>query len=222
VAGDLDTDDLIARLALDARPVRRLAPPALRATVWLLGALAAMAAIIAYHGLRPGLAEALAEPGGWLSILAAGATGVAATYAAFHLAIPGTSRGWALLPLPVALLWASGLGLGCYAEWLRQGPAGLEFGEAFDCFLAIVLISLLVGLPMLAMLRHGRLIRPVQTAAMGGLAVASLASAALELFHEGDARIMDVIWHVAAVMLIVALSSGSGAAAGRSALRAST
>lgn len=218
---DMDTDDLIAQLSGDARPVRRLAPPALRAALWLAGALAIMAALVAYHGIRPDLGAALAEPGGWLSLVSAAATGVAATFAAFHLAIPGTSRGWLLLPLPVALLWASGLGLGCYDEWLRQGPAGLELGEAYDCFQAIVLTSLLAGAPLLVMLRFGRLIRPVQTAAMGGLAVASLASAALELFHRGDARIMDVIWHVAAVTLIVALSSGSGAVAGRGALKTS-
>ena len=71
------------------------------------------------------------------------------------------------------------------------------------------------------MLRHARFVRPVETAALGGLAVASLASAALELFHHSDARIMDVVWHTAAVVLIVVLFSGTGAASRSGALKRS-
>ena len=163
----------------------------------------------------------LAAPGGWMSLLSAIATGVAAAFAAFYLATPGRSARWALLPLPVALLWISGLGLGCYADWIRSGPDGIHLGDSFDCFVAIVLMSLLAGGPLAVMLRYARFVRPVQTAAMGGLAVAALASAALELFHRTDARIMDVVWHMAAVALIVVFASGAGGAAERRALKPS-
>lgn len=213
-----ETDELIARLATGAKPVRRLRPPGLRAVLWLIVAAGVLAAIIAYHGMRPDLSQSLAQPGAMLSLVAAVATGIAATFAAFHLAVPGTSGRWLLLPLPVAIVWASGLGIGCYADWIRNGPDGIHAGDSFACFVAILWMSLAAGLPLAIMLRLGRFVRPVATTAMGGLAVASLASAALELFHRTDARLMDVVWHIAAVALIVALSSGSGAAAHRGAL----
>jgi len=208
----VETDDLIARLAAEVAPVRRLRPPMVRAALWLGLALVVLGAIVAYHGVRPDLADAMAEPGAWLSQIAAVTTGIAATVAAFQLAIPGASSRWVLLPLPVALVWGAGLGVGCYADWIRNGPNGIEPGDSFECFIAILWMSALAGIPLAVMLRLGRFVRPVATAAMGGLAVATLASAALELFHRTDARIMDVVWHLAAVVLIVALTSGSGAA----------
>lgn len=212
MSGRDDLDALIGRLADDAAPVKPLRPPALRALAWLGAALAVIAGIVAYHGLRPDLAAELAEPGEMLALIAAAATGVAATFAAFFLAVPGYSARWSLLPLPVALVWISGLGIGCYADWVRYGPDGITLGESYECFQAIVLTSLALGVPLAILLRHARLVRPVLTAAMGGLALSSLAAAALELFHRTDARIMDVVWHVAAVTLVVALSSGWGAA----------
>jgi hypothetical protein len=218
VGGSIQTDELIGRLTADAAPVRRLRPPTVRAVLWLAVALAVLAAIVAYHGVRPDLQVALAEPGAWLSLLAAVTTGIAATLAAFHLVVPGTSDRWAFLPLPVALVWGSGLGIGCYADWIRSGPEGIHAGDSLDCFLAILWMSLAAGVPLVVMLRVARFVRPVATAAMGGLAVASLASAALELFHRTDARIMDVVWHTAAVTLIVVFASGSAAAARRGAL----
>jgi hypothetical protein len=211
-----DLDSLIGELADDAKPVTRLRPPAVRAGLWLVAALAVIAGIVAYHGMRPDLMETMREPGEMLSFAAAVATGIAATFAAFFLAVPGYSSRWWLLPVPVAAVWFAGLGVGCYADWVRFGPDGISLGESYDCFQAIVLTSLALGVPLAILLRHGRVVRPVLTAAMGGLALSSLAAAALELFHRTDARIMDVVWHVAAVTLVVALSSGWGAAsAGR-------
>lgn len=211
-----DLDSLIGELAGDAKPVTRLRPPVVRAILWLIVALAAIAGLVSIYGLRPDLMETMREPGEMMSFGAAVATGIAATFAAFFLAVPGYSSRWSLLPLPVAVLWASGLGIGCYADWVRFGPEGISLGESYDCFQAIVLTSLALGVPLAFLLRHARMVRPVMTAAMGGLALSSLAAAALELFHRTDARIMDVVWHVAAVTLVVALSSGWGAAsAGR-------
>jgi hypothetical protein len=212
MSGERDLDALIGRLAEDAKPVARLRPPAMRAVLWLGAALAAMAGLVAYHGMRPDLMATLAEPGEMMSLAAAAATGVAATFAAFFLAVPGYSSRWSLLPLPVAVVWVSGLGIGCYSDWVRFGPEGISLGDSYDCFQAIVLTSLVLGVPLAYLLRYAQPVRPVMTAAMGGLALSSLAAAALQLFHRTDARIMDVVWHVAAVSLVVALSSGWGAA----------
>ena len=209
-----ELDALIGDLAREARPVARLQPPFVRATIWLAIAFAALACLVGWYGLRPDLGVALSEPGGMLALVSAVATGIAATYAAFHLAVPGRSSRWSLLPLPVALVWISGLGIGCYADWVRFGPEGITLGDSYECFQAIVLSSLLLGVPLAYLLRHARFYRPVATAAMGGLALSTLAAAALDLFHDTDARIMDVVWHIAAVAVVVSVSSAWGAFSG--------
>ncbi len=125
----------------------------------------------------------------------------------------GSGR-WALLPLPVAALWLATLGAGCYIDWVRLGPDGLSLGTSFTCLGFIVLVSLLLGAPLLLLLRPGLYVRPVLTVAVGGLAVASLASAGLELFHDVDAPIMVLVWHFGVVALVTGLGA-SGALAAR-------
>lgn len=218
VADALDTPDLINHLAAEAMPVRRLAAPWLRALMWLSGAALAIGVIVAMFGIRPDLSEAMARPGAWLAWAASIATGVSAAIAAFYLVLPDRSPRWALFPLPVTALWASSLGVGCYADWLQRGPDGLLLGDSYECFLSILIMSVIVGLPLVFMLRHAVLVRPALTAAMGGLAVASLASAGLELFHHHDARMMDIIWHVLAVAAVVTISSAVSSASSRRAV----
>ena len=218
VTDALDTPDLINHLAAEATPVRRLAAPWLRAAIWLGGALVAIGVIVAIFGVRPDLSEAMARPGAWLAWIASILTGISAAIAAFYLVLPDRSPRWALFPLPVTALWASSLGVGCYADWLQSGPDGLHLGDSFECFLSILIMSVIVGLPLAYMLRHAILIRPALTAAMGGLAVASLSSAGLELFHSHDARMMDIIWHVLAVAAVVTISSTVSSASSRRAV----
>ena len=186
--------------------------------MWLGGAGLVIAAIVLASGMRPDLAEAMARPGAWLAWAASIVTGVCAAIAAFHLVLPDRSPRWALFPLPVTALWASSLGVGCYADWLRTGPDGLHIGDSFECFLWIGLISIVVGVPLSFMLRHAVLLRPALTAAMGGLAVASLSSAGLELFHHHDARMMDIIWHTIAVVTVIGICSSFTSAVSRRAV----
>ena len=212
---EADTERLIDRLAADARPVRRQRPPLLRAALWLALAVAVIAVFVAAHGVRPHLLHALGRPDVLIGWIAGVLTGVAATIAAFHLAVPGHSGRWAVLPLPLAALWVSTLGAGCYIDWLRVGPEGLALDASLSCFLFIVLMSVLLGGPLALLLRHAALIRPVLTAATGGLAVATLASAGLELFHHLDARLMVLIWHAGSVTLVIALAASVGRLAHR-------
>ena len=51
------TVDLIDRLVVTTTPVKRLAPPWMRAGTWLLLALVVILALAALHGVRPDFAE---------------------------------------------------------------------------------------------------------------------------------------------------------------------
>jgi len=197
-----DTEQLIGRLAAEVRPVRRLASPLRRAALWLGFAVAVITALVVLMADHADLAYTLGRTDALIGWVASLLTGAAAAVAAFHLALPDRSNRWALLPLPTAALWLAAMGAGCYIDWLRLGSNGLALGTSFSCLGFIVLVSLLLGVPMLLLVRHGLPVRPAATAAIGGLAVASLASAGLELFHHLDTRIMVLVWHSGAIVLV--------------------
>ena len=198
------TDELIGRLVADAGPVERLRPPLRRAALWLCGAIAMVGTIALSHGLRPDLLDQLSRPVMALEWAAAVLTGCLAAMATFLVSLPGR---WLLLPVPGLALWLGTLCAGCLAEWFAGGIE-VAIRPSWTCVQAIVTTSLPLGLTLLVCVRHAGLVRPGTTALMGGLAVASLASAGLSLFHHVDTALMILVWHGAAVALVFCLSWG--------------
>jgi hypothetical protein len=196
------TTELINRLAADARPVKRLRPPALRAALWLTVAALLLVAIAGVHGFRPGLMAEFADPVFALGRAAAVMTAVTAAVAAFHVSLPDRSPRWLWLPLPFALVWFGAMGYGCFTDWLVRGPAGLQLGHGGGCFGAILFSSLPIGALLLVMVRHAGPVRPFATAAAGGLAVAAIAEAGLTLYHDVDATLTDILFHFLAVLVV--------------------
>jgi hypothetical protein len=62
------------------------------------------------------------------------------------------------------------------------------------------------------MLRYAAALRPAETAAVGALAVAAIAAAALSLFHDLDATIMILMWNIGIAALLVVLGGAYGRA----------
>ena len=99
----IKTPDLIASLAANATPVRRLRPPVMRAACWLLLAAVVLTLLAVNQGIRPDLVQRLQEPAFAVSMAASLLTGVLATIAAFLVSLPDRSRLWLLLPLPALI-----------------------------------------------------------------------------------------------------------------------
>jgi len=207
------TDELIATLAARAAPVKRVAPPALAAAGWLAMAVLVLGIPVGLGGLRHDIEERLMLPHEQLNLLAALATGITAALAAFHLALPDRSPRWALLPLPFAIFWVSGLGMGCITDFLENGFPALS--TSFQCMAWVVGFGIPLSAGMLWMTRHAAPIRPAPVAALAGLAAASIASVGLSLVHHLDAAAMVLIWHGVSVLLVVVLSRAWGAKAMR-------
>jgi hypothetical protein len=199
----MKTEDLIGRLAAELRPVRRLAPPLLRAAGWIGFAVVVVAACVAIFGPRHDLMERLGRPHEVAQLVFALATGLLAAIAAFELSLPDRPARWALLPLPAAAAWVGSLGLGCLADVARMGPQALVLGTSWGCFRFIVLMGVPLSLSLVWMLRHAGPIRPVPVAALGGLAGAAIASVGLSLFHHLDAAAMVLAWHGGTTLLVV-------------------
>ena len=191
-------------LCADAKPVRRLRPPLVRAALWLLFAGLVLVVLAALLGTRPDLAERVRQPTFVGALAGALLTGVLAAVAAFYLSLPDRSRLWLLLPVPALLLWISTIGYGCLTDWISIEPDGVRLGTTLECFATLVLASLPVSLTMLVMLRHAARLYPTAVAMMGGLASSGIAATALSLFHELDASVMVLLWNLGAAALIVA------------------
>ena len=201
------TPDLIRALAADLSPVRRLRPPLLRASLWLLLALMVLLLLAVNQGIRSDLASRLQDPTFVGSIVGALITGVTGAISAFMLSLPDRSKWWALLPLPSLIVWFTNVGYQCITDWVTLDPAGMSWGETARCFATLVLTSLPLSLAMLLMLKHAAAVRPTTVGIVGSLSVAALTAAALSLFHVLDASLMVIMWNIGTAILIVGLSS---------------
>ncbi len=202
-----DTDRLIEQLASRAAPVKRLPSPLLRTAAWMLLALAIVAIIVASRGVRPDLALAMDSPGAVMEWSGSLLTGVLAAFAAFQVSVPGRSPSWAWLPLPAALLWMSGLCVGCVEDVARLGMAAFAYqSHSAECAWAITFTSLPLGLVMLVMVRHAGVVRPGPTALLAALSAAAVSAAAVSLIHSGETALMGLLWHTGAVALLSSAS----------------
>lgn len=201
------SEDLIANLTAGLRPVRRVWHPALSTAVWMLVALGVIGGAVAWFGFRHDLAQRLAGGFDLPQLLAAGATGVLAGFAAFQLALPDRDRRWAWLPVPPALAWLATLGWGCLADLARIGWEALRLTTSFPCLAFISAIGLPLAVAILWLARHAAPTRPGPVAMLGGLSAAALASVGLTLVHHLEAALMVLVWHGMAVAVVTLVAS---------------
>ena len=204
------TEDLIAELAAAAAPVKRLAPPMLRALAWLaVVALVAGAAILKLSNLHAFAARA-SDPRLAVELFATLATGLAGVIAAFHLSVPGRHRAWVLLPAPFAALWVGLSGLGCWKYWAEQTANGWRLGESAHCFVFLLGIGIPLAGLLLFSLRKAHPLQPRLVASVGAMGVAALAAFILQFFHPFDVTLMDFGAHLTALAIVIAAAGVSG------------
>ena len=203
-------DQLIHGLAADLKPVKRLQRPVLRALTWL-GVVAAIAvALAAFADVNAMWQRVAAAPDLWLAVLGSTGTAICAAIAAFELSLPDAPRAWAALPLPAAILWIAASGLGCLRTWIAPQSHVATMGEARDCFIFIVVLSVPLSALLIVMLRRAYPLNIGLTAAVGGLAVAAAAATLLNFFHPYDAAATDLAVHAMAVAIVIAALSAIG------------
>jgi len=205
-----DTNDLVGRLALQLRPVRRLPSPLLRAATWLALSASYLALFVLAHRLSGAPLAQSIDTRFVVEELATLATAGLAAFAAFCCVIPGYSRRIALLPLPALFLWVASLGANCIADWPRLGVAAGQLTPEPACIPVAMLAGVLPAVAMVMMLRRGAPLYPRATVALGALAVAALTNAALPLFHLGDVSIMVLVWDLGLIALLSALAGWAG------------
>ena len=210
------SDDLVANLSADLKPVR---PDAMRNRLLLglgAGVLAAIVLMLLWLGLRSDLAEAVTTPIFWLKFAFATALTVAGFAAAIRLARPAGS-------LRVPLRWATGIvavtGIAGFAQLLLASPNDVRAlilgGSALVCPFYIVALSLPILAATILVMRR---LAPTQLTA-AGFAAGLLAGAAgtwVYAFHCGENGLPFItLWYTAGTLATALI----GAAAGRWLLR---
>jgi len=204
------TDDLILRIADDARPVHRLGSPWKRTLLWLGIALPYAALVVFVMSPRPDLAGIVVEPRFQIEQTAVLATAVLAAFAAFSATIPGRRRRVLLLPLLPLTIWLGSLGQGCVSDWLRYGVESLVLRPDWACFPSIAIVGAVPAAVIVTMLRRGAPLLPFVTVALGALAAAALGNFGLRFFHAEDASLMVLVWQFGSVAVIVACAGWMG------------
>ena len=205
------THRLVRALGADLSPVHRLAPPGLRALIWLaiLGAMAVALAMVSDMGAMT--SRLMAAPDTWLAAMGSLLTAVLAAMAAFELSLPDRRAAWALLPLPALVLWIGASGMGCLRDWSIAEKLPMPPGQSEHCLIYILGFSLPLSLLLLVMLRRGFSFRPNLTAIVGGLACASAAATLLNFVHPYDAAATDLAVHSFAVAIVILANTVTGA-----------
>jgi hypothetical protein len=206
----METDDLVRRLITSSHPIRRLLPPWQRTALWLTIALPYVALVVMLMSPRDDLAAKLTDARFLIEQVAALATAITASIAAFCLIIPGHSRKLALLPVLPLTVWLGSLGQGCLQTWLRLGNEAWQLYPDWVCFPSIAMVGAVPALTIVAMLRRGAPMAPRITVTLGALAAAALGNFGLRLFHYQDASLMVLIWQFGSVALLSALAGWSG------------
>ncbi len=200
-------DAVVANLTSDLTPVRPLFSPAQRATAWV-GLVAAMGiALASFCDLSDLFRRLASTPDMWMSVAGSVATAILAALAAFELSVPGRSPRWALLPLPPLTLWCWASGLGCLRTWgLSADTETHVAAEAGHCFTHILMMSVPLMAVMMVMVRRACPLRPHLTALVAGLAIAAASASLLNLDHPFDASASDLLVHLFAVALVIAIN----------------
>ncbi|MDE1894699.1 MAG: DUF1109 family protein [Pseudomonadota bacterium] len=201
---------LIDRLGTELVPVRRLPPPWLRATGWLLAVAAIAGVLLMRYGTGGMMLRLHAAPDLAWAAVGAVLTAIAAAWAAFSLGVPGRRAAWAWLPLPPALLWIGASGVGCLRTWIAPHTSIASLHQSTDCLVFIVGFSVPLSALMILMLRRACPLRPVLTAVLIGLASAAASASLLEICHAYDAAATDLLTHAAAVALVVGVNAAMG------------
>ena len=201
-----DISRLIGDLSADLKPVRRLAPPWLRALYWLAAVLGLALVLLAIRVVFDWNGEPEVDPYVIPGAIASGLTALLAAFAAFELSLPDRSSLWALLPLPAFAVWVAINGLGCVAS-LANPAVQNNVPQFFSCLAIIFALSIPLSAATIVMVRRARPLRPLPVAILGGLAASAAGATLLILVHPHDSAVLDLCSHTLAVVVVVAINA---------------
>ena len=204
------TDELIDRLGRDVPVARPLPAPGIRTATWTVWAMSylvvvavMMFAVMSSAGVTP--SPLYLVPQG-----AALVTGIMAARAAFASVIPGSNnRVWALPALGTAV-WSLSLLWAGVRDLQASGTLGVTSQSDWPCVVSMTLGGLVVGAPLVWMLRRGAPLTPGLTAFLAALAALSFANIEACLTRPHSFALTVLLWHGGTLAAVAALCALTG------------
>jgi hypothetical protein len=206
----MKTDELIDRLGRDVTVARPLPTPAVRTALWLVWAVSYLVVGAVMMFALMSSAGVVSTPLYFVQQSAALVTGIMAARAAFASVIPGSNnRVWAL-PAIGAIVWAASLTWAGVLDLRASGTLGVTSQSDWPCVVSIALGGLVVGSPLVWMLRRGAPLTPSLTAFLAALAALSFANIEACLGRPHAFALTVLLWHGVTVAAVAALCAMTG------------
>jgi hypothetical protein len=206
----MKTDDLIERLSRDVTVVKPLPAPGMRTAVWVVWAVGYLFVVAMMMFAVMSSAEVVPTSLYLVQQAAALVTGIMAARAALVSVIPGLNNRVWIMPAVGAGVWILSLLLAGVLDQQASGTLGVTSQSDWPCVVSMTVGGLIVGTPLVWMLRRGAPLTPGLTALLVALAALSVANieACLTRPHAFAATVL--LWHGGTVAAFVALCALTG------------
>jgi hypothetical protein len=205
------TEDLIERLAREARPVRPVAAPAIRTMVWLVPALAWLMLLLFGMNAMNSSGRAALDMWSIAQQLAAAAVGITAAFAAFASVVPGRRSRSIAVVISMSAAWVAITSAAALRDQARYGAFVPGERSDWSCVVLMTGISATLVTVMVRMLRSGGApLTPRLTAMLAGLAASAMASLLACLTHPHPYSSIVLVWHGGTALLIAAIVATVG------------
>ena len=206
----MKTDELIDRLGREVTVVTPLSAARVRTALWSIWAVMYLSIVAAVMFSTIGSVRVVPTPLYSLQQGAAFVTGLMAARAAFASVIPGAShRAW-VLPAVAATVWVALLLSAGVLDLRASGTLGLAAESDWPCVASMTMGGMVVGLPLLWMVRRGAPLTPRTTAVLGGLAALSIANIEACLTRPHTFAMTVLLWHGATIAGVATLCALMG------------
>jgi len=206
----MNTDDLIDRLGREVTVAKPLPAPGMRTAAWMVWALGYLVVVAMMMFAVMSSAGVMPTPLYLVQQSAALVTGIMAARAALVSVIPGANnRVWAMPAMGagvwgLSLLWAGALDL------QASGTLGVTSQTDWPCVASMTAGGLVVGAPLVWMLRRGAPLTPGLTAFLAALAALSVANIEACLTRPHAFALTVLLWHGGTVAAVAALCALTG------------
>lgn len=198
----MNTDDLIDQLGRNATPTPPLRAPSWRTAAWMLWSVVYMAVVAIAMFAGASATGIMITPLYLLQQGAAVMTAITAARAAFGSVIPGAAaRLWAP-PAVSAGVWLALMLWNAMLDVRAAGTLGIGSQTDWPCVASMAMGGILLGAPLVWMLRRGAPLTPRPTAFLAGLAALSIANIEACLMRPHAFASTVLVWHGATAVVI--------------------
>jgi hypothetical protein len=206
----MKTDELIDRLGRDVTVARPLPAPGIRTAVWMVWAVSYLVVVaVMMFAVMPS-AGVTPTPLYLVQQSAALVTGILAARAALASVIPGSNNRVWVLPAIGAAVWSLSLLWAGVRDLHASGTLGVTSQSDWPCVASMTVGGLVVGAPLVWMLRRGAPLTPGLTAFLAALAALSFANIEACLTRPHAFALTVLLWHGGTVATVAALCALTG------------